>query len=117
MNSTPVLVYDGECGFCERSVRRVLARDHRGELRFAPRRGVYGQALMTRHPGLIDVDSLLWVEPEVDGREVIFTRFDAVLRTARHLGVVSRLLDLLRIVPGRVRYAVFLLLARHRHRL
>jgi predicted DCC family thiol-disulfide oxidoreductase YuxK len=63
------------------------------------------------------VDSLLWVEPEVDGREEIFTRFDAVLRTARHLGGVSRLLELVRIVPGPIRDAAYRLVARHRHRL
>lgn len=117
MNDGPVLVYDGECGFCERSIRRVIARDPHGTLRFAARDSAYGQALLMRHPQLVDVDSLLWVEPEVAGREEIFTRFDAVLRTARYMGGVSRLLELTRIVPGPVRDAAYRLVARHRHRL
>ena len=117
MNSGPVLVYDGECGFCEKSVRRVLARDRRGELRFAARNSHYGTALLARHPALVDVDSMLWVEPEFGGREEIFTRSDAVIRIARYLGGMSRVLELARIIPSPIRDAAYRLVARHRHRL
>ena len=117
MSHTPVLVYDGECAFCARSIRRVMARDPVGALRFAARDSNYGRALLERHPQLVDVDSLLWVEPEHGGREEIFTRFDAVLQTARYLGGVSRLAELARIVPGSLRDGTYRLIARHRHRL
>lgn len=117
MIHAPVLVYDGECGFCARSIRRVMARDPNGMLRFAARDSNYGRALLARHPQLVDVDSLLWVEPEHGGREEIFTRSDAVLRIARHLGGMSRLVELTRIVPGPLRDAAYRLIARHRHRL
>ena len=117
MIHAPVLVYDGECAFCARSIRRVLARDPNGVLRFAARNSSYGRALLDRHPKLVDVDSLLWVEPEHGGREEIFTRFDAVLRTARHLGGVSRLLEIARIIPSPIRDAAYRLIARYRHRL
>lgn len=117
MNTGPVLVYDGDCGFCDRSIRRVLARDSNGALHFAARDSNYGRALLARHPKLVDVDSLLWVEPEFGGREEIFTRFDAVMRTARYLGGMSRLLELARIIPAPLRDAGYRLVARHRHRL
>ena len=112
-----MLVYDGDCAFCDRSIRRVLARDPSGVLRFAARESEYGRALLARHPKLVDVDSLLWVEPEFGGREEIFTRFDAVLRTARYLGGMSRFLEVARIIPGPLRDAGYRLIARHRHRL
>lgn len=95
----------------------MMARDTSQVIRFAARESNYGRALMARHPQLIDVDSLLWVEPETDGREEIFTRFDAVLRTARHLGGMSRLLVIARIIPSPIRDAAYRLVARHRHRL
>lgn len=118
MTSTqPVLVYDGDCAFCARSIRRVLRRDPSGALRFAAREGGYGRALLARHPQLVDVDSLLWVEPERDGREEIYSRFDAVLRTTRYLGGFSRLLEVTRIIPGPLRDVAYRLVARHRHRL
>lgn len=113
----PVLVYDDECGFCARSVQRVLRHDRTGTLQFAARSGAWGGALLQRHPHLIDVDSVLWVDPRTDGTEEIFSRFDAVLRTAGYLGGAWRLLDLTRIIPGALRDAGYRFVARHRHRL
>lgn len=117
MSTGPVLVYDGDCAFCASSIRRVMARDPQGTLRFAARDSAFGRALLARHPALVDTDSLLWIEPEREGREEIFTRFDAVLRTARYLGGLSRLVEIARIIPGPVRDAAYRLVARHRHRL
>ena len=117
MNSGPVLVYDGDCAVCARSIRRVMDRDTDKTLRFAAREGHYGRALLERHPKLVDMDSLLWVEPEFGGREEIFTRFDAVLRTARYLGGMSRLVEIARIIPSPIRDAAYGVIARHRHRL
>ena len=94
-----------------------MARDPHGTLRFAARDSTFGRALLARHPALVDTDSLLWVEPEREGREEIFTHFDAVLRTARYLGGLSRLVEIARIIPGPVRDAAYRLVARHRHRL
>ena len=47
----------------------------------------------------------------------VMERFDAVLRTARYMGGVSRMLELTRVVPTPIRDAAYRLVARHRHRL
>jgi predicted DCC family thiol-disulfide oxidoreductase YuxK len=95
----------------------VLRRDPDGRLRFAARDGSYGRALLERHPHLVDVDSLLWVDPVSGGLEEVHSHFDAVLRTARYLGGAARLLELTRIIPGPLRDAAYRLVAHHRHRL
>jgi predicted DCC family thiol-disulfide oxidoreductase YuxK len=45
----PVVLYDGECGLCHRSVRFLLARD-RGQLWYAPFQGETAAGLRARHP-------------------------------------------------------------------
>lgn len=81
----PVLVYDGDCGFCTRSVRFLLARDRKGALRFAARTGAFGAAVRVRHPQLREVESLLWLDAPADGERVrIYS--DAVLAAAAYLG-------------------------------
>jgi len=41
MPTAPLIVlFDGQCGLCERSVGWLLRRDHRGALLFAPNDGV-----------------------------------------------------------------------------
>ena len=112
--STPVLLYDGTCGFCARSVQFVLAHEGaRRSLRFASLESATGIELRRRHPWLATVDSLIWYEPDDDER--LLVRSAAVLRVARYLGGVWRVLALLgSVVPRFVRDAAYDFVARHR---
>jgi predicted DCC family thiol-disulfide oxidoreductase YuxK len=113
----PILYFDGTCAFCARSVRFLLERDHRRRtLRFAPRAGAAGRALEARHPGLAEVSSLLWVEPD-GARERVITYSTAALHAARYLGGVWGALGTLGLlVPRPIRDAVYGVIARNRHR-
>jgi predicted DCC family thiol-disulfide oxidoreductase YuxK len=113
----PVLFYDGECGVCSRSVDLVLRHDRRGELRFASLRGAFGAALLARHPELVGVDSLFWVEsaPPGDGERVL-DRSEAVLAVARYLGGGWRAAAVLRVIPRSLRDAGYSWFARRRRR-
>lgn len=113
----PILVYDGDCGFCTRSVQFVLQHDTRGTVRFAARDGEAGRAVRERHPHLKTVESLLWVETR-DGREVVAIYSDAVLQTARYLGGIYGVLGALGArVPRVLRDPVYNLIARIRTRI
>jgi predicted DCC family thiol-disulfide oxidoreductase YuxK len=44
-----LVLYDGECGFCNRSIRWLLRRDRNDRLRFAPSNSPSVQDLLARH--------------------------------------------------------------------
>lgn len=112
----PILVYDGDCGFCARSVQFVLQHDRRGIVRFAARDGDAGRALRERH-ALQAVESLLWVDTR-DGREVVYVYSDAVLQAARYLGGAYGVLGALGgFVPRFLRDPVYNGIARVRKRI
>ena len=116
----PILLYDGDCGFCARRVRFVLAREGRDRsLRFATLQGPAGEAARRARPDLAGIDSVLWVEPDARGGIArVLVRSDAALRTLTYLGGGWRLLAALgRLVPRRLRDGVYDLIARHRLRL
>jgi len=46
----PVLLYDGVCGFCNKTVQVILDRDRRGTMRFAALQSDYGRVVLDRHP-------------------------------------------------------------------
>jgi predicted DCC family thiol-disulfide oxidoreductase YuxK len=59
----PILLYDGACGFCARSVPFALRHEGaRTTLRFARLDGETGSAVRLRHPELSGADSLLTPE-------------------------------------------------------
>jgi predicted DCC family thiol-disulfide oxidoreductase YuxK len=115
-----LLLYDGTCGFCARSVQFVLRHEGPSHaLRFASLDGPTGVMLRANHPELASVDSLIWYVPAAAGRaERILIRSDAVLTTASYLGGVWRVLGGLgRLVPRFLRDAAYDWVARRRYRL
>lgn len=115
---TPVLLYDGDCGFCARSVQFVLTHEpptKHEALRFAPLQGAFGTRVRAEHPELATIDSVVWYEPQPDGRSAWRVRSDAGLMTLRHVGGVWAVLASVgRVVPRALRDAVYDLIARHR---
>jgi predicted DCC family thiol-disulfide oxidoreductase YuxK len=113
--STPVLLYDGLCGFCNATVQFILRNERRHFLRFAALQGGFAAGVITRHPDLAQVDSLVWVEGE-GALEVARVRSDAALTVAAYLGGWWRFWQIFRLIPRVVRDAMYDLLARNRFR-
>ena len=58
----PVLLYDGDCGLCNRLVRSLLKADHGGKLNYAPLQSEPAQQyLRSQGLPLRDFDSLVYV--------------------------------------------------------
>lgn len=116
----PVLLYDGTCGFCARSVQFVLSHERPdGTLRFARLEGPLGSAIRARHPQLATIDSVLWYEPATASTpETLLWRSRGALRVAHYLGGIwSLLASLGTLVPRPLRDAAYDWIARHRHEL
>lgn len=117
---SPILLYDGSCGFCARSVQFVLDHERdRRSLRFARLEGPLGESLRARRPDLKTVDSVLWFEPRgADSDGEVFARSAAVLRVLRYLGGRWRgAATVSEIVPRPIRDWVYDVVARYRKRI
>jgi predicted DCC family thiol-disulfide oxidoreductase YuxK len=109
------LLYDGLCGFCNGTVRYILAHDRRGTMRFAPLQGKFAAGVLSRHRALAGLDSIVLVE-RAGGRERVWVQSDAALQIAAYLGGRFRVLRFLRVVPRFLRDAGYGLFARYRYR-
>jgi predicted DCC family thiol-disulfide oxidoreductase YuxK len=116
-----LLLYDGSCGFCARSVQFVLHHEaRRRTLRFAALDSAIGLEVRARHPEIEGVDSVVWVESTDagGGTERVLVRSAAVLCVLRYLGGVWQALALLAaIVPRSLADWFYDFIARHRHQL
>ena len=113
---SPVLLYDGLCGFCDGTVQFILQHDRRGALRFATLQGDFARGVIERHPELAGVDSLVLVERGTSGEERIYVRSEGALQVATYLGGAWTLARGLRIVPRFLRDLVYDGFARVRYR-
>ena len=113
-----VLLYDGRCGLCARSVQFVLRHERASQrLRFATLQGPHGSGALAMQPPLAGIDSVVWIEPSSDGSDRVLVRSDAVLAVLDHLGGGWRWLARVgRLVPRLSRDALYQVAARYRYR-
>jgi predicted DCC family thiol-disulfide oxidoreductase YuxK len=110
MGEPDLLFYDGQCGLCQRSVRFVLARDHRARFRFAPLGGATFAQRVTGAGPLPDSMAILTGDR-------LLLRSDAVLHILRRLGGAWAVLAAVAAaVPRTWRDGLYDLIARNRHR-
>jgi predicted DCC family thiol-disulfide oxidoreductase YuxK len=112
VDSHSIILFDGVCNFCNRSVNWIIRRDKRGYFRFAALQSQAGAALQERY-GLDPsaLDTLVLVE---DGR--VYTKSTAALRIVRRVRSRWRALSVLMTVPRPVRDFGYDWFARRRYR-
>ncbi|MFT6398904.1 MAG: putative DCC family thiol-disulfide oxidoreductase YuxK [Bradymonadia bacterium] len=108
----PIVLFDGECQFCDGAVNWIIDRDAHCVLRFAPLQSDSGMQLRERF-GLLDadLDSLIVVDQDRS-----YLHSSAALRIARYLPWPWRALRAFWLVPKFVRDAAYRLFARNRYR-
>lgn len=109
----PIVLYDGTCGLCSKSVRWLLAHERDHELRFAPLQGETAAALRVRFPEIPEtLESVVLVD---GGRARL--RSKAFLYAARHLRAPWRWMYGLRWVPAFLLDLGYRVIAKLRHRI
>lgn len=107
----PVVLFDGVCNLCEGSVKFLIRRDPEGLFRFAPLQSEVADTLLADHEVDPDaLDSVVLVE-----EDSVYTKSDAVLRAARHLGGIYGPLWATRVLPRSFRDGVYDFVADRRY--
>jgi predicted DCC family thiol-disulfide oxidoreductase YuxK len=116
MEPQHLVLYDGDCGVCHRTVQWILREDARGMFRFAPLQGPTAAAVRARHPDLpTDLDSVIYVDRS-SGAERVSVRSEAIFEIARRLGGWAARLAAFRALPRALTDAAYGVFARNRHR-
>ncbi len=94
-----LVLFDGVCGFCDRLVRWLIARDPDRRLCFSPLQGEAAAALRLRHPQIPrDLDTMVYVEVTGAG-ERVYLRSEAMFRVLREVRSPWRRLAWLGVLP------------------
>lgn len=111
-STPPLIIYDGDCVLCNRSVKFLQARQRSGDLEYATQQSERGRAAL-KDCGLDKrrLEALVFVE---DGR--CFQRSTAALRALRRLRFPWPLLYAFIIIPPFLRDPIYNLIAHNRYR-
>jgi predicted DCC family thiol-disulfide oxidoreductase YuxK len=107
-----IILFDGTCAFCERSVRFIASRDQ-GYFKFGASQNAEGQALLAKFGTTRQAARSLIL---IEGGQ-IYLRSDAVLRIARRMNAPWRFAGAFLAVPRPIRDLVYRCVAAIRHRI
>lgn len=124
LDETPIVLFDGTCSLCDRTIQFVLDHERDHDLRFVALQSSLAEQLLVRACGEAKARSLLrgangGGDPDsivvIEGARA-FLYSDGALRIARHLRAPWGWLRAFTIVPRALRDVVYRLIARNRYR-
>ncbi|MCI0409688.1 MAG: DCC1-like thiol-disulfide oxidoreductase family protein [Acidobacteria bacterium] len=111
-----LVLYDGVCGLCDRTVQFLLDVDRHHVLRFAPLQGETAKSLLGYRQAIKkNLESIIFVREYSSRNAVTYVRSEAVLRILNEVGGFWRVVSWLRIIPRPFRDMVYDWIGRNRY--
>jgi predicted DCC family thiol-disulfide oxidoreductase YuxK len=107
-----IVIFDGVCNFCARSVNFILRHEARPDIRFSPLQSAAGTRLL-REFNFDPADTKTFV---LISNGTAFVKSDAAIRVTRNFSGAWRYLSLLKFVPRPIRDFAYDAIARNRYR-
>lgn len=106
-----IILFDGECNFCDQSVQFIMKRDVHELYKFASIQGEVGQQLVKKYRIAANLDSLIVVS-----NNKCYFKSTAALNICRNLNGGWKLLRFLFIVPRPIRDFFYDIFAKNRYK-
>jgi len=110
-NMEKIILFDGDCHFCDASVQFIIKRDPKGRFKFASLQSESGIKLLKQHQIPTHMDSFLYI----DG-DKWYSKSTAALKVAKHLRGCVKLSYPLIIVPRLIRDFFYNIISKNRYK-
>jgi len=111
-SSTPLILFDGVCNFCNSTVNFIIRRDKKKVFQFAHLQSEAAKSCLDNFK-IIDknIDSIVFIE-----NDRAFVKSTAILRILKHLNQPYSWLYLFILIPPIIRNVVYNIIAKNRYR-
>jgi len=104
-----IILFDGECNFCDQSVQFIIKRDPKGIFKFTSIQGEIGQELLIKYHIPSSINSFILIEDDQ-----YFIKSTGALKVCKHLNGLWKLLYFFILVPRPIRDMVYAFIAKNR---
>ena len=109
---TGIILFDGQCVFCDHSVQFILKRDVDEVFQFASLQSDIGQQLLIQYNVDSSIDSIVVIY-----MNKLYTQSDAAIVIAQQFKGLWKLLTVVKFIPKWLRDKVYVVIAKNRYRL
>ncbi|HQR73546.1 MAG TPA: DCC1-like thiol-disulfide oxidoreductase family protein [Sulfurovum sp.] len=102
-----IVIYDGTCGLCSRSLRLLIKLDTHKTFRYTSLQGKFVKTL----PLNTDIDSIVFYD-----EGTLYYKSSAILKILRSLGGFWNMVTLFYVIPRFIRDAAYDVVAKYRYR-
>jgi predicted DCC family thiol-disulfide oxidoreductase YuxK len=106
-----IVLFDGECHFCDLSVQFIINHDPNELFYFASLKSKVGKELLVKYQLPADINSIVLIE-----KEKAYVKSTAALRICRHLRGAWKYLFVFKFVPISLRDIAYDLIAKNRYK-
>ena len=106
-----IVLFDGDCNFCDKNVQFIIKRDPEGFYKFASLQSEIGQQLLKQHSISADLDSFILMTDEK-----WYTKSSAALHVCKNLTGLWKTFYLLFIIPRPIRDFFYHIIAKNRYK-
>ena len=107
----PIVLFDGECNFCDASVQFIIKNDPEGRFHFASIQSDIGQKLLKEHNVPSNIDSIVLID-----EDKAYYKSTAALRICRHLKSFWKLAYMFIVIPVPIRNFYYDIIAKNRYK-
>ena len=107
----PIILFDGICNFCNRTINIILKYDTQAYFQFAPSQSTAGKDILQQ----FKLDQKASASVILIDNEKVYTKTDAVILIATHLKGWPRLFRLLKFIPKPIRDFGYDVIAKNRY--
>jgi len=115
LSTTPdkkIVLFDGVCNLCSKSVQLILKRDKKQQFLFGSLQGAFGQEMLKKYQlPANEFNSFMLIEGDK-----LYTKSSGALRMLKHLGGLWSLLYVFIIVPKFIRDGIYNWIAKNRYK-
>ncbi|MGP4108852.1 thiol-disulfide oxidoreductase DCC family protein [Virgibacillus sp. L01] len=106
-----IILFDGDCNFCDQSVQFIIERDPKKNFKFASLQSDIGKELLNKYDAPDDLNSFVLIE-----NKNCYFKSSAVLLVCKNLKGVWKIPFVLLVIPKPIRDFIYGIIAKNRYK-